>query len=153
MNIPQSGATNPYAGDGLGKDDMSQKERVRWVYHKDRNSGKRNKKGDMVYKRIKIGYIVKEVAVIEKDTPMNSVQKADYRKVIQLIRSTDARLKPLQIRVGYYLRDAGTKQHWRWGSQTAAQMPLMTFRKLVKKAEKEGILEGRFASKTSVEAQ
>ena len=107
------------------------REKRRWVYHKDRNHPKR---------KVRIGYIVKEVQDISRDKP-NSIQKADYKKVIQLIRITNPRVRSkFEVRLGYYLRDAKPSAKWHWGSQTTFQVSLPRFKRLLRKAEAAGII-------------
>ena len=108
------------------------KEKRRWVYHKDRNHPER---------KIRVGYIVAEVQDIHRDPP-NSIQKADYKKVIQLIRVTHPRVEgKFQIRLGYYLRDAHKRgAKWRWGSQTTFQITKPRFLSLLRKAKASGII-------------
>lgn len=96
----------------------------RLVFNKNRKTGE----------KFAIGEIVKEVAVEELNTRR---QKADYKKVLQLIKGTDGKYL---VRLGYYLRDSNSNAPYRWGSQTTFQLPLPLFQKLLVKAQKDGII-------------
>lgn len=81
---------------------------------------------------IKKGKVIKEVGIKEHGTTMN------YYNLIQILKMDRGEK---WIRFAYYVKNFGqSDKYWRWGSQTTLTLTPKTFRKLIKMAEKEGIL-------------
>ena len=96
----------------------------RKVYHEYRKN-----KG----KKFLFGEVTDEVFIEQKGT-----RQGDYRKTLQLIKRTDGKK---EIRLGYYVKDSNKpEKEYHWGSQTTFQLSIKDFKKLLKKAELEGIL-------------
>lgn len=95
----------------------------RKIHHKHRKTGK----------KFLFGKVTDEVFIDQKNT-----SQGDYRKMLQLIKRKNGKK---EIRLGYYVKDSGKpEKDFHWGSQTTFQLGIDEFKKLLRKAEKRGIL-------------